>query len=261
VKESSEAIWGSNCSAGNKRVCQRVVTVSNSKTDHHPLLYALCQLFKILEVLLMLFNLTRKLRYSLYMTRRRLSGQLHYGVRLGATTRHSQFMRKKTLGFRLLFLLPSILFVANVRAQRDQNTIHVPVGLSLLLKAKGEGVQVYECVDGSWTLQAPAADLLDEQSRVIGRHYGGPTWRLNDGSLVEGAVVSKQVSPETTSIPWLLIKSVRGTGSLEAVQFIQRSETHGGIAPSGNCSQATAVRVPYTAMYTFYGRAMIHPQS
>jgi len=30
-----------------------------------------------------------------------------------------------------------------------------------------------------------------------------------------------------------LAKSVRGTGRLEAVQFIQRSETHGGIAPSG----------------------------
>lgn len=209
----------------------------------------------------MLFNLTRKLRFSSYLTRRWLSGQLHYGVRLGATTRHSQFMGKKTLGFHLLFLLASLLFVANVCAQGDQNGIEVPVGLSLLLKAKGEGVQVYGCVDGSWTLQAPAADLLDEQGRVIGRHYDGPTWQLNDGSLVEGTVVSKRVSPEVTSIPWLLIKSVRGTGRLEAVQFIQRSETHGGIAPSGNCNQATVVRVPYTAMYSFYGRGMIYPQS
>jgi Protein of unknown function (DUF3455) len=209
----------------------------------------------------MLFNWTRKLRYYSYLTRRRPSGQLHYRVRLGTTNRHSQFMRNKTFGFHLLFLLPSLLLVANVRAQGDQNAIKVPVGLSLLLKAKGEGVQVYGCVNGSWILQAPAADLLDEQRRVIGRHYGGPTWRLNDGSLVEGAVVSKQVSPEVTSIPWLLLKSVRGTGRLEAVQFIQRSETHGGIAPSGNCRQTTAVRVPYTAMYSFYGRGMIHPQS
>jgi len=209
------------------------------------------------EGVLMLFNSTRKLRYSSYRTRRRLSGQLHYGVRLGATNRHSQFMRQKTLGFHLLFLLPSLLFVfvAIVSAQGNQNAIEVPVGLSLLLKAKGEGFQVYGCVNGSWILQAPAADLLDEQRRVIGRHYGGPTWRLNDGSLVEGAVVSKQVSPEATSIPWLLLKSVRGTGRLEAVQFIQRSETHGGIAPGENCSQATAVRVPYTAIYSFYGRA------
>jgi hypothetical protein len=161
----------------------------------------------------------------------------------------------KTLGFHLLFLLPSLLFIANVGAQGNQNVIEVPDGLSLLLKAKGEGVQVYGCVNGSWILQAPAADLLDDQRRVIGRHYDGPTWRLNDGSLVEGAVVSKQVSPEATSIPWLLLKSVRGTGRLEAVQFIQRSETHGGIAPSENCSQATVVRVPYTAIYSFYGRA------
>jgi hypothetical protein len=41
--------------------------------------------------------------------------------------------------------------------------------------------------------------------RVIGRHYGGPTWQHNDGSLVEEAVVSKQLSPEATSIPWLLL--------------------------------------------------------
>jgi hypothetical protein len=203
----------------------------------------------------MLFNSTRKLRCSSYLTRRRLLGQLHYRVRLGATNRHSQFMHRKTLGFQLLFLLPSLLFVANVGAQGNQNAIEVPVGLSLLLKAKGEGVQIYGCVDGSWILEAPAAQLLDEQRRVIGRHYDGPTWRLNDGSLVEGAVVSKQVSPEATSIPWLLLKSVRGTGRLEAVQFIQRSETHGGIAPGENCSQATAVRVPYTAIYSFYGRA------
>ena len=209
----------------------------------------------------MFFTLTRKLPYSTYLTRRRLSGQLHYEIRLGATTQHTQFMRKKTLAFHLLFLLPSLLFVANVRAQGDQKGIEVPVGLSLLLRAKGEGVQVYGCVDGSWALLAPDADLLDEQRRVIGRHYGGPTWQLNDGSLVEGEVVSKQVAPEATSIPWLLIKSVRGTGRLEAVQFIQRLETHGGIAPSGNCSQETTVRVPYTAMYSFYGRGMVQPQS
>jgi Protein of unknown function (DUF3455) len=203
----------------------------------------------------MLFNSTRRLSYSSYLTRRRLSSQLHYGFPLGATNRHSQFMRRKTLGFHLFFILLSLLFVVNVGAQGNQNAIEVPAGLSLLLKAKGEGVQVYGCVNGSWILQAPAADLLDEQRRVIGRHYGGPTWRLNDGSLAEGAVVSKQVSPEATSIPWLLLRSVRGTGRLEAVQFIQRSETHGGNAPSETCSHATVVRVPYTAIYSFYGRA------
>src|SRR5258708_1126061 len=123
----------------------------------------------------MLFNSTRKLRYSSYLTRRRLSGQLHYGVRLGATSRHSQFMRQKTLGFHLVFLLPSLLFAANAGAQVNQNAIEVPVGLSLLLKAKGEGVQVYGCVHGSWILQAPAADLLAEQKIVIVRHYAAPS--------------------------------------------------------------------------------------
>jgi hypothetical protein len=203
----------------------------------------------------MRFNSTRWLRSASYLTTRWLSGQLHHGVRLVSTNRHSQLGREKTWRFQLLFLLSALLLSANVGAQENQNAIEIPSGLSLLMKVKGEGLQVYDCVNGGWVLQAPAADLLDEQRQVIGHHYGGPTWQLNDGSLVEGEVVSKQVSPEATSIPWLLIKSTRGTGRLEAVQFIQRSETHGGVAPSGDCSQATAVRVPYTAMYSFYGRA------
>jgi hypothetical protein len=159
------------------------------------------------------------------------------------------------LGFLLLLFLFTCLPAASLSAQNKQNPIEVPGGLSLLLKAKGEGVQIYGCANGTWQLQAPDAELLDDQGREIGRHHSGPTWQLNDGSLVKGEVISTQLSPEATSIPWLLLKSTTGTGSLEAVQFVQRSETRGGVAPSGNCTEATTIRIPYSAMYSFYGKA------
>jgi hypothetical protein len=203
----------------------------------------------------MFFNSTPTLYPTLRLAKRRPSGQMRDGVRLGASTGNSQFVRGGRLLFPLLLLLPVFFFIASLNAQDTQSSIEVPDGSSLLLKAKGEGVQVYGCVSGMWQLQAPAAELLDDQGRVIGRHYSGPTWQLKDGSLVKGEVVSKQVSPEATSIPWLLIKSVTGTGRLEAVRFIQRSETHGGVAPNGSCSEATPLRVPYTAIYSFYGIA------
>jgi hypothetical protein len=59
----------------------------------------------------------------------------------------------------------------------------------------------------SWIFQAPTVDLLDEQRKVIGSHNDSPRQQLNDGSLVEGEVISKQVSLEATSVPWLSIES------------------------------------------------------
>lgn len=203
----------------------------------------------------MFFNLTSTLHPTLRLANGRPSGQMHAGVRLGASTGDSRIVCRGPLLFRLVFLLPTFFFIASLGAQVTQNSIEIPASSSLLMKATGEGVQVYGCVNGVWQLQAPDAELLDDHGRVIGRHYGGPTWELNDGSLVTGEVVSKQASPEASSIPWLLIRSVTGTGRFETVRFIQRSETHGGVAPSGGCSEATAIRVPYTAIYSFYGVA------
>jgi hypothetical protein len=203
----------------------------------------------------MVFNTTRALFRSIRRPAERESPpHSHDGVRLEASDGDGRFLRRGPLGFLLAFVL-SALLIANLRAQGTQNSVKVPGDLSLLLKAKGEGVQIYGCVNETWQLQAPVADLLDDERRVIGSHYSGPTWQLKDGSVVKGTVVSIQVSPDAASIPWLLIKSVEGTGKLKAVQFIQRSETHGGAAPSENCSNAAIIRVPYTATYSFYGKA------
>jgi hypothetical protein len=136
--------------------------------------------------------------------------------------------------------------------QTAKESIDVPPHSSLLLRAVGSGDQVYSCVDRSWVLQAPDAKLLDQKGAVIGRHFAGPTWQLNDGSWVKGKAVAKQIAPDATGVPWLLLESVGGTGRLAAVRFIQRAWTHGGNAPGGSCSQSAIHRVPYTATYSFY---------
>jgi hypothetical protein len=137
-------------------------------------------------------------------------------------------------------------------AQTAKESIDVPAHSRLLLRAVGSGDQVYGCVNGSWVLTAPDAKLLDQKGSVLGRHFAGPTWQLNDGSWVKGRTVAKQVAPDSTAVPWLLLESVGGTGRLGAVRFIQRTGTHGGNAPDSSCSQGAMRRVPYTATYSFY---------
>lgn len=137
-------------------------------------------------------------------------------------------------------------------AQTAKESIDVPPHSRLLLRAVGSGDQVYGCVDGSWVLKAPDAKLLNQKGSVIGRHFAGPTWQLNDGSWVKGKAVAKQVAPDATAVPWLLLESVGATGRLAAVRLIQRTGTHGGNAPDGSCSQNAMRRVRYTATYSFY---------
>jgi uncharacterized protein DUF3455 len=135
------------------------------------------------------------------------------------------------------------------------SALAVPAGQALLLRASARGAQIYTCRPEGWVLKAPEADLFDADGKRIGKHYGGPTWELDDGSAVVGEV--KEKAPAEGSIPWLLLakKSARGTGTLSRVTFIQRLDTQGGTAPAGGCDATKAgaeARVEYTATYAFY---------
>jgi hypothetical protein len=66
-------------------------------------------------------------------------------------------------------------------AQSAKESIDVPTHSRLLLRAVGSGDQVYGCVNGHWALKAPDAKLLNHEGSVIGRHFAGPTWQLDDG--------------------------------------------------------------------------------
>lgn len=137
-------------------------------------------------------------------------------------------------------------------AQKANGSIDVPTHSRLLLRAFGSGDQVYGCLNGRWALMAPSAKLVDQEGTVIGRHFAGPTWQLNDGSWVRGRAVVEKVAPDGNAVPWLLLESVGATGRLGAVRFIQRTMTHGGSAPGGGCRKDAIRRVPYTATYSFY---------
>src|SRR5260370_1808583 len=111
----------------------------------------------------------------------------------------------------IAFVLASACTARYSIAQTAKESIDVPPRSRLLLRAVGSGDQVYGCVNGRWALTAPDAKLLNQEGSVIGRHFAGPTWQLNDGSWVKGNAVAKQVVPDATAVPWLLLESVSGT--------------------------------------------------
>ena len=184
----------------------------------------------------------------------RLQGNIKPSRDVGNSRKTSDKTRSsdvKSVGI-IALILAAVWMAPGSLAQTAKESIDVPPHSKLLLRASGSGDQVYGCVNASWVLKAPDAKLLDQEGSVIGRHFAGPTWQLNDGSWVKGKPVAKQVAPDATGVPWLLLESVGGTGRLGTVRFIQRTETHGGNAPAGSCSENATRRVPYTATYSFY---------
>jgi Protein of unknown function (DUF3455) len=142
-----------------------------------------------------------------------------------------------------------------------QNPTPPPPSQHPILTVTGKGVQIYICQHSDagpqWVFQAPEATLFDASGNSVGTHGAGPIWKSNDGSSVKGDLLQKSPSPEATSIPGLLLKAVSpsGSGIMTRVEYIRRSETHGGAAPTTGCDAQhldTLSRVPYTATYTFY---------
>ena len=142
--------------------------------------------------------------------------------------------------------------------------IAVPAGHKVVLDVTGKGVQIYDCKPSAtdpsvlaWTFREPAAVLYGHRGRPVGIHFRGPTFESFDGSSVVGQVPPvASVTPDPAAIPWLLLAaaSTQGDGVLAGVDYIQRLETRGGVAPTGACDPATdaTVAVPYRARYVFY---------
>jgi hypothetical protein len=164
-------------------------------------------------------------------------------------------MRWMAIGFIAASLAP-------LAAQQPSGSVDVPAGARVVLKAKGEGVQIYVCTAAGgaskWTLQGPDAKLLDVAGKQIGTHFAGPTWKLDDGSQVQGQLMASQPSPDAASVAWLLLRAKPGspTGQLAAVAYIRRTDTHGGMPDADACQGQSdggkTVRVPYSATCTFY---------
>ena len=131
-----------------------------------------------------------------------------------------------------------------------------------MLRARASGVQIYICQQGAdgkpgWSLKAPEATLFDEQGTVIGTHYAGPTWKHHDGSEITAKVVARVNAPDSSAIPWLLLRVTgrSGSGVFTRITAIQRVQTVGGQPPDGGCGASalgTETRSEYEAEYAFY---------
>jgi hypothetical protein len=145
------------------------------------------------------------------------------------------------------------------------DAIQAPAGTEVVLLAHASGSQIYTCQAGtdgkfSWILKAPEAELRDRNNNMIGEHSAGPTWTLKDGSAVTGKASAHVDSPDSGSVPWLLINVVNhsGKGLLDNVTAIQRVHTHGGKAPADGCDAShrdAETKSSYTADYYFYAPA------
>ena len=141
------------------------------------------------------------------------------------------------------------------------DSLKVPPGNVLLLRAYGKGVQIYTCPDT--THATPHAVLLErdrDEGDLVAIHFAGPSWQATkDGSIVVGDAANAihVVAPDPYDIDWLLLpaKSTTGNGLFSKVTFIQRLHTDGGKIPPGSCDQkqdGTQILDAYCAQYLFY---------
>jgi hypothetical protein len=155
-------------------------------------------------------------------------------------------------------LLSAAVSIAALHAQQTDGSIDLPAGARSVLKAKGVGFQVYTCTETpngpKWVLTAPDAKLLNAWGKTIGSHFAGPTWKLKDGSQVQGERKGSKKSPEAGAVPWLRLdaKAGTGTGKFAGIAYIQRTDTHGGMAAESACKPGESSKVSYKAKYTFY---------
>jgi hypothetical protein len=170
-------------------------------------------------------------------------------------------MRTPTASLLALALLLPVL-----SAQQPSASIDPPAEARQLLQLSAKGTQIYTCAASPtapgqpprWTLKAPDATLYDATGNIVGTHFDGPTWKLSDGSQVQGDRIASKPSSDDASIPWLLLRAKPGSGqgSFANVAFIQRTQTHGGVPDKSACQApgdlGKTSHVPYTATYTFY---------
>jgi hypothetical protein len=178
--------------------------------------------------------------------------------------------------------LPQTAFADTVTPPGVPDNLKVETGNKAFLVGHAFGTQNYICLPSgtgfAFSLFTPEATLLDDDDGQIITHYFSPTpnpdengairatWQHSrDSSLFFGTAL--QVSTDAKfvasgAIPWVLLgrSAVRdgptGGDVLANTTFVQRVNTHGGVAPPTGCASSSDVGkkafVPYTADYFFY---------
>jgi hypothetical protein len=184
-----------------------------------------------------------------------------------------------------LFAGGSLASVAAVRAHGGVTpppvpaNLEVPEGHRAYLVAHAVGTQNQICLPRAsgeglgWTFVGPQATLFNDRGEQIATHFlsinpeeetvARATWQHSrDTSAVWAAAIASSLDPsyvEAGAVPWLLLEAA-GTEvgptwgmKLSGTTYIQRVNTVGGVAPSGDCPAVGArLFVPYTADYVFY---------
>ena len=121
-----------------------------------------------------------------------------------------------------------------------------------------EGAQVYECRATSngtglaWAFREPIATLIDN-GKTVGRHFAGPHWALDDGSLVQARVAETVAGSSSDDIPLLKLDVIQneGRGRLGRASEVYRVNTHLGVL-QGACGKPGELRSSsYSADYVF----------
>jgi hypothetical protein len=170
------------------------------------------------------------------------------------------------------------------------NQLEIP-GNTAFLVGHATGTQNYVCLPATppatgfaYVLFTPEATLFDNHGKQIITHYFSPnlapnkgeilgtiraTWQTSDTSIVwakgnPAATATHATDPgfvEDGAVAWLTLTRVgaqdgpRGEDTFHDVSFVQRLNTHGGLAPADCTSLADVGKVsfrPYTADYFFY---------
>lgn len=167
----------------------------------------------------------------------------------------------------------------------------VPEGNVLFLGTHAVGTQNYVCQPSgagvAYVLFTPQATLFGADGVQIITHFNSPnpdepntdpkvvapqgtiraTWQFKDTSTIFAATVPNGASTderfvEKGAIAWLKLEvknhldGPTGGVKLSRTTFVQRLNTHGGLAPTTGCASLTDVGtrafVPYRADYFFY---------
>jgi hypothetical protein len=162
---------------------------------------------------------------------------------------------------RILYFGMSLIFLAfqGSAFAQDFSGIGVPENSVIVLAVAAEGIQIYESKPDpaggfQWSLKAPEAELKSTSGEVLGKHGAGPSWTLNNGSVIIGSLPPLKSVVVPGSIPWLLVavKSKSGSGILDKVDYVMRVATDGGAAPTEPPkAEGTTAGVKYRAIYIF----------
>jgi len=186
---------------------------------------------------------------------------------------------------------PQLARTNNITPPAVPTNIQVPTGNKAFLVGHAVGTQNYICAPSGigvkFVLFTPQATLFDNDGEQLITHYFSPnpfetntdpkvlgdhtiraTWEdSKDTSTVWGQVKPGNSSSDANfveqgAIPWLLVTKVgdqsgpTGGDRLTATTFIQRVNTHGGLAPSTGCALPEDIGntafVPYSTDYYFY---------